>query len=598
MDSSIERKPIAKECKHVTHIPSTRDNHDAHIIKERIHYSDGTTEPHLQVILNYQRPFYITKPSERNYKDHKEWIKKDRVLEYQSTQSDLYRNIAKALDMYYSPNTQYNQLTSSPYLFGSDISSSALLKQAYAKKFPDVFSPYSVVYLDTETMAVSEEDPGAIFIMTLCYENKLNFYADVNWLPIGTNYDSLFKAAVDKYMAEDIEKYKLEIKLILCNNDLDILIKGFEWIHSLQPDIVAIWNMEFDIGRIQYSCDRHKYPIEDLISDPSIPKEYRRFKFKPGPTNKAKSKDGKQGAGKGKPLNPAERWHKVTNTSSFVFLDAMCTYRRIRIAKQEDAKTSLDYILNKELGLGKFKIETPGNLTDLAWHKYAREHKPWEYLVYGGYDTFRMKLLNDKTGDLSLTLPINNQSTEFNNSNSQIKKISDFLHGYCLDNGYVIGVGAPIIPDYSPRSTNDLDTDDDDDEEDEDTIEVLSLKSWIAIFESHLMRRTGLALVEGTDKILTFIRLLLADLDCISSYPSDSIALNISKTTCKSEINSVLDTDEKLYRLANIDLLGGHVNALKYLQNMFNYPNFDKILDSYLNYKLKNTKPTITMFDI
>ena len=583
----------ASECRHVTHIPAGANNRDAHFVKEFVHYEDGTTAPRFRMILDYQRPFYITKKSHRNYKDHKEWIPRDHVTEYSCTQSDLVRQIAKALNIRQHPRLSYRDLTHSPYLYGSDVSSCSIIKQSYLDQYSDIVSMYDVAFLDTETWTEADDDPGPIFILTICHKKDLKIYVDKEWFyGLKDPYEG-FKSVIRTELQPEMDKEGHQVELIVCDHEMDILIKAFAYLHSRQPDIVSIWNMEFDITRIITACNKAKYPIEDLISDPSVLPEYRRFRFSPGSVFKAKSKDGKQNAGNSKPLNPSERWHRVLMTASFTFLDGMCTYRRIRIGRQEDPKTSLDYILNKEGIGGKFKLTEFSKLTGIEWHKAFRSQRPFLYMVYGLYDTFRMQQLDNKIKDLCMTLPISNQSTEFNYANSQQKKIADFFHFFCLKAGYVLGIGASARPD-SPSSEAI-----EGDEEEEDEIKVLSLKRWIAILESHLMRSPGLKLVKGSDNLNTFIRLLIADLDCISSYPSDSIALNISKTTTKTEINEVLDVDETQYRLGNINLLSGHVNALTYLQELFNYPRCEEVLAEYLvQRKPAVSKPNDDLFDI
>ena len=76
------------------------------------------------------------------------------------------------------------------------------------------------------------------------------------------------------------------------------------------------------------------------------------------------------------------------------------------------------------------------------------------------------------------------------------------------------------------------------------------------------------------------------DCDCVSSYPSDTIALNLSKTTTSKEIIEMIDNDvkipESIFKLQNINLVsGGWTNALEYCTTMFNFPTLDE-LDKYI----------------
>jgi len=55
-------------------------------------------------------------------------------------------------------------------------------------------------------------------------------------------------------------------------------------------------------------------------------------------------------SGQVKPINPALQWHTLILTASFYVIDAMCVYRQLRMAAQEEP-SNLNYILQKELVL-------------------------------------------------------------------------------------------------------------------------------------------------------------------------------------------------------------------------------------------------------
>ena len=55
-----------RECKFVTFLPELKDKYsgevhrrDTHVIKEIIHYEDGTIEPNLNIVYDFKRPLCI-----------------------------------------------------------------------------------------------------------------------------------------------------------------------------------------------------------------------------------------------------------------------------------------------------------------------------------------------------------------------------------------------------------------------------------------------------------------------------------------------------------------------------------------------------------
>jgi len=58
----------------------------------------------------------------------------------------------------------------------------------------------------------------------------------------------------------------------------------------------------------------------------------------------------------------------------------------------------------------------------------------------------------------------------------------------------------------------------------------------------------------------------------VSGYPSDGMAANVSKDTNVSEVISIGDMTLDDYRLHNINLMFGEVNAIEYGSEMMKFP--------------------------
>ena len=84
--TSNDRKVIGKECRFVVHVPSPEYGvKDFHLIKETVHYSDGTVEQKLNFAYDFKRPFYVTKKGKQTYKQAKEHENLNNVDRYMST---------------------------------------------------------------------------------------------------------------------------------------------------------------------------------------------------------------------------------------------------------------------------------------------------------------------------------------------------------------------------------------------------------------------------------------------------------------------------------------------------------------------------------
>ena len=137
---SMDKKETARECKFVVHIPSrSSDTHDVHLIKEQIHYDDGTIVPNIRFIKDYKRPYWVTKPAHRVHVQRKEWENTEKLLCKQVTQSNLIYDAARLLNVPFVKNPR--ELFANPYLYGADIESSTFIKRDYSVKYPGVVTP-------------------------------------------------------------------------------------------------------------------------------------------------------------------------------------------------------------------------------------------------------------------------------------------------------------------------------------------------------------------------------------------------------------------------------------------------------------------------
>ena len=562
------------ECRFATHVPSDYrlGTQDLHVVKEIVHYSDGTTAPNLKFIKDFKRPYYITKESKRNHRDKKEWTSIDDVLKSEVTQSDLRNSIAKALGKQWSRES-LKELTLSPYVYWTDISSTAIIKKTYQDKFPDFNTPYKVATFDIETDVINgTEDP---IIATIVFQDKCFVSILPDFVQGLSLIEDRIQKAANKYIGEYLTKHKMTIESYIATDVVDLINSVFKKAHEWKPDFLAIWNIDFDISRILETLKKYQVDPRDILCDPSVPKEYRVCKYKQGPKKKVTA------SGQVKPLNPAMQWHTLQLTASFYVIDAMCSYKHIRLSQQEESSYSLDAILQKELGIRKLKFEEADAYSGLKWHQFLQTNYKIEYIVYNIFDCLSMIELDDKTKDLKSTLPVFSGCSDFSDFKSQPKRIVDAFHYFCLDKGVVLASTGFERSKFKPWLDEDVEVVIDNEDEDNEEYTTLSLAGWVCTLPSH-MSMLGLPVISEDSFIKTGIRAYVFDADAAAAYPTATSIGNVSKGTTKRELIKVDGLSEDLFRLQNMNCILGETNAAEYCTTMFNMP---KPLDLLLEFQ-------------
>lgn len=478
---------VGKECRFAIHMPTKfSDAPDLHLVKEVLHYKDGTTKPNVTFVRNFKRTFGVVKKPFRNYEQKKEYEPIEKLMIYECTQSNLAREVAKALDRNFG-HANIKDLAKSPYLYGSDITSTAILKRDYAEQYPDFNTPFSVAYFDIETdMVNGTELPIAA---TIVFKNKITIAVVEDLLKGYSSPEERFRACLNKHLKSYMDKSGYEVEFLIVKNDLEVVTSCIQRAHQWQPDFLAIWNLDFDIPKVLKTIENHGLQPRDIFSDPRIPPGRRFCQYKKGINVK------KTASGGSKPMSPSEQWHSLLCPASFYVIDAMCSYRFVRQGDQELPYYKLDFVLNKELGIRKLNFKEADGYIEGEWHTFMQENYPFEYLVYNIFDCVGMKELEESTNDLSTKVPVQCGFTDFAKFNSQGRKFSDDYHFFLEKRGKMIGTVPPRekkegeegddddevieeteseweITDEEPRG-------DDDDENISHRDEILSLRQWI-----------------------------------------------------------------------------------------------------------------------
>lgn len=570
---------IKYECQNAMYFKSKVNyGDDIVLVKEKQHHPDGSIIPYLRVIKNFQKPIYIHKPAYRTYQDKRVWGKKSEMDIYYSTEAKLGDTIKRALGLSLNRYMPMREICRSPYVYGTDISSTSIIKKRYKDKYPDAISDATVAVLDIETNVMSPQQE--IIAITLSFGEKAILATTKDFLgstpdPVRRFFEKLdellpeirkpyeYKTYLDKKGKEVKERLNrnCNVEFVIAETPALAVMEVFKRAHQWKPDFITGWNlMGFDIPRIVDCLMNEGYQPEDVFSDPSIPREYREYKYHKGATQK------KTSSGKMTPLAGYEQWHWVSVPASFFFIDAMCTFFSIRRGSGLEENYKLDTILNKYIGRGKVGIPEADHLDGVNKHKFMQTRYKLEYLVYNLFDCVGVEMLDEKTKDLSKVFSVLAGVSDFGNFNSNPTRLCDALSFYVQEDKEFDGVLGTV----SDQMSSELDE------------KVPSLSGWIVALATERLIEAGLKNVIEIPDLVTKFRAQSADIDISSSYPNGEITMNISKDTTVHELTMIegLTTDEQ--RVIGLNMLGGKTNSLEFATKVYKLPH---PIEAYRKYK-------------
>lgn len=581
MSERIEKDNIAGiECKHIAYQAATdKSLHDLMVAKLVIHTKDGRQVHRVEFIEDYKRPFYITKPPYQNHQDKKEYEELEKLTKYECTQVEMPLKIQMALGRRLpDPKLQLRQVCQSPYVYYADFSTPTYLRSLYRKKWPNAVSRNRVAVLDTERDVTFGTNETVLTSVTM---GKKKIVGVVKWwadrIPdfretIEKKYREYLSDVTLKRSVEDpetgekvkksvnvnlVEERGAEIDYIICDTAGQVIREVMKRVHlELNPDILAIWNMNYDIHEIIKMLQKDNIDPAEVFSHPDTPDRYKAFKYR-------EAKAQRETNSKIISQHPADLWHVVYAPAAFYIVDAMCLFKKIRTAKGNEPDYNLDGVLNRHLGVGKLKFKEADHLKKLAWHIFMQQHYPAEYVIYNLFDCISIELLDEETGDMNLTINSLAEISEFSIFPSLPKRLVDILHLFYEERGKIAGcVGSDI--------TSPLDD------------EVIGMDGWIITLPAYAVERNGLYCIEEVPEQQTMMRRQTSDADILQAYPTGGSVMNISKETTFIEVYEIEGVPEEARRRAGINLTGGQTNAIEICNDILKFPFIEDVADAFL----------------
>jgi hypothetical protein len=557
MESPARIKIVGIECKFAINVPSQINTFDdAVFIKEKLHLSNGEYRTRLTMRENIERDFYITRSGYQNHKDKKEYELVSRLQKYTCTQRQMPERIARALGTGFN-NLSLRRLARSPFLYGTDISITALEKHKYKTRWPDAVSENTVAVLDIETDVI--HGTGDILSLSITMKDKCLLVINKAFIKGVNDPETQIQNAMVKYLGKYKESRNIKLDIFIEDTPGKVVVRAMQVAHEWQPDWMVVWNINFDIKEMFKALDKENINIARTFCAPEVPNQYKFAEYIEGPSQKKTASD------KFMSLNPWERWHTFNVPSSFYWICAMSTYAFIRKAAGQEPSYSLDAILHKELGERKLNFDVADGYTKLEWHQFMQANYKIEYLIYNLFDCIGVELLDESISDLRLTLPELIGVSDYANFNSTPKQLADDLH-------FVYQQEEPpaIIASTSDQMF---------DENDES---VVSMDGWIITLATHLNTPDGMCATEDFPDLKSLIYGWVADLDVKSAYPYGQIIANISRETTILELCEIVGVEDIDRRIIGLNLTAGHTNSVEFMTRAFKAPQMKTLLDSFL----------------
>lgn len=538
--------------------------HNANFVKEIIHLKDGTTVPNVKLIIDYQRPFWVTRREQRNHEQKRTWEKLSNVEKHTCHDAYLVRKIPQALG---NPGMRggLKQL-SNQFVYGVDASSSVLINSQYKKKWPDTFSEAKLAVLDIETNVIDGlalEEPiyiGLTFKDKACisvtdqYASRFGMSADEFIEKMKTVcHEELSAADFGHGPMNIIKDRNLTIEYHYAQDPIESMRFIFKRANEWMPDYISIWNINFDLPRMQETCEYYGVNIGDIVAHPMVPDIFRTWRYNEAPANRITAK------GTNMSYDWYQRWHTVDCLTPWMFIDQAAVYYDQRKANGKEPSMALDAIARKVAKIGKLKSDNTG-LDKLAWHVHMQTKEPFKYAAYNLFDCIACEIIDEQphVGDVRAALPVQSGITASANLMKLPRKACDNMHVFLLENGYVMAsTGTSVKTEF-----DDL---------------TFPCVNFIVTLPTHSIENNGLRICEDYPELKSTARVSVSDLDLKSAYPYGEYVLNASRETTVREIVSIGQHDTETIKLQAYNLCGGVVNAVEICQVLMNAPSFEQL---------------------
>jgi len=466
---------VGFECKHA--IARLKGKNDIVFVKEKIHLKDKRVIPNTRLWHNYQRPFWVTKEGFRNHNEKKEWEEERKLEKFMINQAQLTDKIATVLGRP-GADLSLRELSNSLWLYGSDITVTALLKrEEYQDKY-NLVSSNTLAVIDIETDVANRTNE--IIYISVTSKDRVFLASTKKFLAGIPNPEEQLQNAFERYLGEYKEKRNINLEIFIADTPAEACYEVIQRCHDWQPDFVGVWNVNFDLKKILEALKKENYDVGEVFSDPIVPDGFRTARYIEAPKIKVKA-DGTKTS-----KNATELWHTMDCAASFYFVDNMVVYRTLRAAKGNESSYKLNDVLDNKLGLKKLHFDEilaekaphlAGKDSTLEWHIFMQKNYKIEYGIYNIFDCIGVELLDEKEGDIRSVMGALANHSDFSKFASQPRLLVDDMHYEVKEDGCIIGTTGS-------KMRNEIDE------------MTLTLRDWITTLPSFLISEDGAKIIE------------------------------------------------------------------------------------------------------
>lgn len=411
------KKPLARTYMNATYIHDDGRGNDAVVVSEVIEQEDGTKKPNLNIIRKPRRTIWYTKPQYRRNTIKKEAEALEKCDRYVVQNNKTAEQVFFLKNGFHPTrplnNKQKSSILDDLFLYGANIDIRSLIANRYAedlKKLGKLPLEPDIGTLDIETSVRHDGTYGRIEIISFTYENQCytTYLRDRAFIVndegkkvffTEKDVEELSKTAIDprledlcngnKTLKPLLKKLPFTRKYHIAEDPLDMVLWIFKIIHKTRPAFVGIWNILYDIPRLEKVIRDAGLDPKNVFCPEEIPEEYRKFNIRVDNSDTQHNVD---------------KWHIIECSGYTTYVDPMCIYGQLRRIHGKDVSYALNYILEKH-GLGGKLYET-GNrelpkTTNLQWHIDMQEKFFKEYIVYNQGDVIFFQMLLWLTRDIN-----------------------------------------------------------------------------------------------------------------------------------------------------------------------------------------------------
>ena len=529
VDTTDSGNIVSRTFLHSAYVPNAGNDTDALVVSEIVETDKGEVFPNLKVYQSPVVPFWTTQSPYRNHTNKKEFESVKRLDEHRVRYKDKDREIFKIFNGFYPNFLSYKQkkaLYSNPFLYGANLDIGALVAMKYKKDLGDRIPQIGTTgFFDIER-SLLRSSLGKLPLMVYTHENKVFLamkksfmYEERNGKHVEVTLDEIVKAThdvIDPLIAsifadnKDLKEYGNKLpfsyEFFVGETEVDMIKWIFGKMHECKTTFIGIWNLDFDIPVILQFLEENNVPLSEVFCDPSL--RGTGFAY-------VNYRDDKRDV-----AHFTQKWHWLTATAHFLFIDSMALYSYARVVDGKETSYKLDYILKKHGVGGKLKIGDDPELDGLQeadWHRAMLSKHFVNYALYTLWDGISLQLMEWINKDLSAMLA-DVDVTPLKFYPNQTIKATSTLYEEWLPRGEIVGTGTGVGG----------------------VIDEELITSAGAVLAPKDLVANGVRLFEDWPEHYTHCYFWQNDLDFSAQYPTNLIVLNISKQSKISTIGKII----------------------------------------------------------